>query len=276
MDDTSSASDGFLDYSNISFQTGASIGQLCEELNNIIRHGIWHKTFQYRNTKWLWLVNGIVTIMKSDTVLCGSFGLYPSYVAGLLNSVEEIHFYVLCNEKLNYGNYVEKYIASRECILTYLPELKLTFFREQNFRLDFDGKTVSISFVARQFPNLPSEVVFAENILSKMELSSLTYGIVKINKHITYINNEVLTSRHDCVFERYTCDLDLPKTLAGCNLYTKYCSMYPKNTCPFYILYCTKKSHRLFKETQCHCKLCIKDGPASLESQCVNLLQILI
>ena len=31
-------------------------------------------------------VNDIVTIMNSVKLLCGSFGLYPSYVAGILNS----------------------------------------------------------------------------------------------------------------------------------------------------------------------------------------------
>jgi len=202
VDDTSRASDGFLDYSKVSFLPKASIGQLCEELNNTIGHGIWYDTFQVRNTKWLWLVNGIATMMNSDKVLCGSFGLYPCYVAGILKSVEGIHFYVLCNEKLNYADYVEKCIADRECILTNLLELKLTFVKEQNFRFEFDGETITISFEARKFPNLPSELVFAESILSKMELSSLTYGIVNVNKRITYITNEVLTSRHDCLFER--------------------------------------------------------------------------
>jgi hypothetical protein len=37
--------------------------------------------------QWLQLVSDIVEPMKSDTVLCGCFGLHPSYVAGLLNSV---------------------------------------------------------------------------------------------------------------------------------------------------------------------------------------------
>jgi len=46
-------------------------------------------------------VNDIVTTMKSDKELCGSFGQYPSYVAGILNCVKEIHFYVLCSEHLN-------------------------------------------------------------------------------------------------------------------------------------------------------------------------------
>jgi len=101
-----------------------------------------------------------------------------------------------------------------------------------------------------------------------MQILSLAYGIVCTNKRVTCITNEVLTSRHDCVFERYTCDLDLPKKLAGRTLYKRYCSMYLKKTCPFYILYCTNKSHRLFREAKCHCKLCVKDRPASLKSVC--------
>ena len=50
------------------------------------------------------------------------------------------------------------------------------------------------------------------------------------------------------VFERYTCDLDLPKNLGGCPLYTRYCSVYPKKTCPFYTLYCMKSSHRFLEK----------------------------
>ena len=53
-------------------------------------------------------MNDNVTTMNSDKVLCGSFGLYPSYVAGILNSMEEISFYVLCSEKLNYVDFFEK------------------------------------------------------------------------------------------------------------------------------------------------------------------------
>jgi len=37
-------------------------------------------------------VNDIVTTMNSDQVLCGSFGLYPNYAAGILKSVKEITF----------------------------------------------------------------------------------------------------------------------------------------------------------------------------------------
>ena len=91
----------FLDFRNVSFLANSSIGRLGEDLNNNVGHGVWHDTYQGKNTKWLWFVNDIVTAMNRDKVLCGSFVLDPSYVAGVLNSVKEIHFYVLGCEKLN-------------------------------------------------------------------------------------------------------------------------------------------------------------------------------
>ena len=117
------------------------------------------------------------------------------------------------------------------------------------FQPSSSGDTIAISFEARQFPKLPSELVFAESVLKKIQLPPLAYGIVTVDKRVTCITNEVITSRHDCVFERYTCDLELPKKVAGCTLYTLYFSLYRKKTCPFYILYYTKKFHRLFRET---------------------------
>jgi len=96
----------FLDFLNDSFLQNCSIGRLCEEMNNIVGQGDWYETFQVQNTKWLWFVNNIITTVNSDKVLCGSFVLYPSYSADILNSVEEIHFYVLCIEKFNHASYV--------------------------------------------------------------------------------------------------------------------------------------------------------------------------
>ena len=78
----------FLDFANVLFLPNSSIGELCEDLNTIVGKCIWYNTFQVQNTKWLWLVNNILTIINSDNVLCASFGLYPSYVAGILNSVK--------------------------------------------------------------------------------------------------------------------------------------------------------------------------------------------
>jgi hypothetical protein len=39
-------------------------------------------------------------------------GVYRSYFAGILKHVEEINFYVLCNEDLTYSEYIEKAISS--------------------------------------------------------------------------------------------------------------------------------------------------------------------
>ena len=85
----------FLVFTSVSYLSNASIGHLCEDLNNIVGRGIWYDTFDVQNTKWLWLVNDIVTTLNSAKVLCGCFGLYPRYVAGILKSVTEIHSYVL-------------------------------------------------------------------------------------------------------------------------------------------------------------------------------------
>ena len=76
----------------VSFLPVSSTGRLCEDFNIIVGHSVWYGTFHVKNTKWLWLVNDIVTTMKSDKLFCGSFGLYPSYVAGMLNCVKEIYF----------------------------------------------------------------------------------------------------------------------------------------------------------------------------------------
>jgi len=86
----------FLDSSDVSFLPNSNTGQLCEDLNTIVGQGIWYDTFQVQNTKWLLLVNDTVTAINSDNVLCGTYGLQPSYVAGTLNSVKQILFYVLC------------------------------------------------------------------------------------------------------------------------------------------------------------------------------------
>jgi hypothetical protein len=106
----------FLEFTDISFLPNSSIGKLCVDWNSTVGQGIWYDTFQVQNTKWLWLVNDIVTTMNSDNIHCGCFGLYPSYVAEILNSVKEINFYVLCNKRLRCASYLEKCVAEKECI----------------------------------------------------------------------------------------------------------------------------------------------------------------
>jgi hypothetical protein len=49
-------------------------------------------------------------------MICGLFVLFPSYVGGILDSVKEINFFVLCNKRrLNCASYVEKCVAGKEC-----------------------------------------------------------------------------------------------------------------------------------------------------------------
>jgi len=139
---------------------------------------------------------------------------------------------------------------------------------EHRFQLTFGGETVTIIIEARQFQRLPSELIFAR-VLKTMRLSSLTYGIVRINKRVTCITNEVLTSKHDCVFDLFAYELHLPQQLANCKLFAQSCSKQPR--CDYYprgTLYCTKQSHRVLKKPQCPCKLCVKIGPPSLKSLC--------
>ena len=40
----------------------------------------------------------------------------PSFVAGILSSARRIHFFVLCNEELNYDKYIEMYIVTKSVV----------------------------------------------------------------------------------------------------------------------------------------------------------------
>jgi len=76
----------FLQLGSISFQPYTNIGNRCEDFNKVVGNDIWFDTFAIRNTKWLWLVNDIVAVMNNN-IPCGCFGTYPSFVAGIFNSV---------------------------------------------------------------------------------------------------------------------------------------------------------------------------------------------
>jgi hypothetical protein len=78
----------FLRFGELTFHPQNNIGSLCEHLNNIIGYGIWYDTFSPQNTKWLSLIKNIVASINSDGIIGGCFGLYPSYVAGVLHSVD--------------------------------------------------------------------------------------------------------------------------------------------------------------------------------------------
>ena len=109
----------FLHFGSVSFQPDTNLGHLCEELNNVVGNAIRYDTFNIRNIKWLWLVNDIVAAMNSDGILCGSFELYPSFVAGILNSVKDISFTVVCNKKLNYTDYIKLCISDRKRTISH-------------------------------------------------------------------------------------------------------------------------------------------------------------
>jgi hypothetical protein len=76
-------------------------------------------------------------------------------VAGILNSVKEIHFYVLCSEKLQYGDYIEKCISGKICTISFKSHTG------DYLRLSSGGETIAITFEARlMHGKLPSEQMF--------------------------------------------------------------------------------------------------------------------
>ena len=85
----------FLHFGSVSFQPDTNIGHLCKELNNMVGNAIWYDTFNIQNTKCLWLVNDIVAAVNRDDILCGCFQIYSCFVAGIIDSVKDINFYVV-------------------------------------------------------------------------------------------------------------------------------------------------------------------------------------
>jgi hypothetical protein len=61
----------FLHFQSASLYPNSGISHLCEDLNNVVGHGIWHDTYLVQNTDILWLVNEIIEAMNSRNVLCG-------------------------------------------------------------------------------------------------------------------------------------------------------------------------------------------------------------
>ena len=49
------------------------------------------------------------------------------------------------------------------------------------FQISYQGESVFIQFEARLFPKLPSELMFAQSVLKKLQLVCLAYGIVTVN-----------------------------------------------------------------------------------------------
>ena len=80
---------------------------------------------------------------------------------------------------------------------------------------------------------LLSVLTFTYDLLCNLVLSSLVYAVVSVDCRITYITNEMLTSKHDCLYRQRTTyckwfkrvfyeDFDylkIPKRLAGCKYF---------------------------------------------------------
>jgi len=130
---------------------------------------------------------------------------------------------VLCNEELNYEKYIEKCIGDKECSVCYKS-------RTGHFFQIYQSETVFISFEARLFPKLPSELMFAQGVL-KIQLGCLAYGIVTVKGRVTCITNEDISSRYDSVFQAYFCEFDSQIRLANCKAYAQYCPLHPDGTC---------------------------------------------
>jgi len=151
----------WLKFESISFLPDSSIGQLCEDLNEIVGKWIYYDRFEIHNTKCCGSLVICFAALNNDEILCGCFGMYPSFVAGILNTARRIHFFVFCNEELNYENYIEKCIGGKYCSVCYKSDIG------HFFQISYQGESVFITFEARLFPKLPSELMFAPNVLTK-------------------------------------------------------------------------------------------------------------
>ena len=159
------------------------------------------------------------------------------------------------NKKIDYEHYIKECFGERECSICYKSDT------EHIFQISYQGETVLIYFQQRSFPmEGVSELIFAQSVLKNIELGCLAYGIVTIKDRVTYLTNEVLSSKHDCVTDLYFCDYESPMQLANCIVDLKYCPLQPNNTCLYQSL----------NPPKCHCTLCVKNKPASLKSLCVN------
>jgi len=95
---------------------------------------------------------------------------------------------------INFAKHIEKFIVGKQ--------FSFKLLEENGFLLTSGCDTVLISFEARLVHGrLPPGLIFAKSALRKLRLLSLAYGVVGIKKRLTYIKNDVLTSRHECKFD---------------------------------------------------------------------------
>ena len=110
------------------------------------------------------------------------------------------------------------------------------------FRISYQGEEILITFQTRIFPEPPSELMFAQSVLKNIQLVCLVYGIITIKGQVTCITNEVLSSKHNCVFEAYLCEYDSPVKLANCTAYIRHCPLHTDDSCFNQVLHFTKKT----------------------------------
>jgi hypothetical protein len=72
----------------------------------------------------------------------------PEFCSGDSKFSKTNPFFVLCNEELNYENYIEKCIGDKECSVSY------TSHAEHYFQLSYQSETIFISLEARLFPKI--------------------------------------------------------------------------------------------------------------------------
>jgi hypothetical protein len=58
--------------------------QLSDRLDKDTWLGEWYETFVPINNQWVWLVEKILKLVYKDNIACGVIGMYPAYLAGVL------------------------------------------------------------------------------------------------------------------------------------------------------------------------------------------------
>jgi hypothetical protein len=95
------------------------------------------------------------------------------------------------------------------------------------------------------------------------------------HKSLTYITNDVLTSERECAFDMFALDLHRPRHLAKCKLYSALCSKHPPKRTYFVTKYCAVVKVLTICIGRISANVsCVKPGPASLKSLCVNKLKV--
>jgi hypothetical protein len=195
-------------------------------------------------------------------VICAVIGVYPCYLAGILKHVEEINFYVLCNDELTHSEYTEKVVSSEQCTTCVSGE-------KDYFTLSSGGETVLLIFETRVMEGkLSSVLTFTYDLLRNLLQSSIPYAVACVDSRIMFITNEMQTSRHDCLYGQRTAyckwfkriyyeDFDylkkIPNRLADCEYFNSKNSLRHRYMTEsyWYSIFCTRKVHQWWRLPEC-------------------------